>query len=97
MSIYKLIADKEYSDGLDRETFERGVEHVITQRFWWPRSIADVLTHAYTDWRNVTEPIMNRINYVNVSYSASSVIFLYLRILPLNFILLKCDEKNTNF
>ncbi len=61
------FSERNFSRGLRRATFERSVRHVVTQRLWWPSSVADVIIHEYTDWGRVEDPVANRHGYVQVN------------------------------
>ena len=61
------ISERNFSNGLERDSFEKSVSHVITQRLWWPESVANVIIHEYTDWSHVNDPVTNRQNYIHVS------------------------------
>lgn len=63
-----FVADREYSDGINRITFEQAIDHVVTRRFNWDHSVADVIKNEYTNWKNIHDPIVNRDQYVHVSF-----------------------------
>ena len=63
---YLTITDKDYSDGLNRYTFVKGVKYVISERLRWPDSIGDLMVQQYTTWDNVADRIENRENYIQV-------------------------------
>ena len=60
------LPDGDFSDGLDRETFEEAVIHVVTVVHKLPQTVADFVLYCYTDWSNVTDPLTNRKQYVQV-------------------------------
>ena len=53
-------------DGFNRDTFEAAVDHVITVRFGWDHTIADLVKHEYTNWRLKDDPLENRRLYCQV-------------------------------
>jgi hypothetical protein len=61
-----LNADDQMNDGMDRETFKEALYHVITDRFWWDHSVAPVVIHEYTSWKQHDDPYKNRDNYIQV-------------------------------
>lgn len=60
------ISDKNFTDGLDRFTFVQNIDHVVKSRFWWPPLVAEVVKHEYTNWSNLTDPFVNRDNFIQV-------------------------------
>lgn len=64
-----MVLDKNFRDGIDKQTFVRYVRHVIIKRFHWPEYIADIVLKMYSDTNDVDDPIANRNQYVTVSTS----------------------------
>ena len=62
-----LFLDKNFTDGFDRASLVKSVNHVIKERFWWPQHVADVVLHAYTDWTRLHDPMANRNAYKQVN------------------------------
>lgn len=62
-----ILTDDQMNDGMNRETFLEAVNHVITNRFWWNQVISSVVIHEYTNWSRVSDPYVNRENYIQVS------------------------------
>ena len=63
------ISERNFSNGLERDSFVKSITHVITERLWWPESVADVIIHEYTDWTHLDDPVTNRKNYIRVRIS----------------------------
>ena len=61
------FTDRDYNDGIDRTTFESAVRHVVEGRFWWPKSLSDLLIYEYTDWKKRDDYVANRQGYKEVS------------------------------
>ena len=66
LNFYNL--DDQFEDGIERSTFEHAIDHVITKRFGWSQTVADVVKNKYTDWTKTNDPIENRNQYVHVRF-----------------------------
>ena len=64
--IYYTLADKDFTDGMDRTTFVEAIRHAVTVRFGWPKYVSNAMIQVYTSWENVTDPIENLKNYIEV-------------------------------
>ena len=64
--------DDQFEDGIERSTFEHAIDHVITKRFGWSQTVADVVKNKYTDWTKTNDPIENRNQYVHVRFKVYS-------------------------
>ena len=64
--MFAAPTDTNYVDGIERETFERAVHHVMCSRFGYDETIAKMVLHEYTTWHRRDDPVFQRRQYVHV-------------------------------
>ena len=58
----------ELDDGMDRASFVKAINHVVTERIEWPEYIVDMVVQLYSNQtQSQDDPIVNRDKYVEVN------------------------------
>lgn len=61
-----VISDGNFHDGMEPNTFESAVEHVMKSCFGYDRMVSKIVQHEYTNWRQRDDPVELRRQYINV-------------------------------